>query len=358
MTVLAESLKKQMRQNGPIDVGKFMSDTVAYYYSHNKPFGQNGDFTTAPEISQMFGEVIGAWVADYWIKLGQPEHFLLIELGPGKGTLMADMLRATKNVPGFHKAMEIILIENSPSLTKIQKETLAGYSVTWLEQMDYERLRDKAAPVIIIGNEFFDALPVRQFQMSEKGWRERMVALNEQEEFIFGLGPVADSIAVDLPKSASADDIYEISPVRISCMSNIAALVKKCGGGALFIDYGYDEQETPVKGDTLQAVKNHDFVPVLSDIGMADLTSHVDFHALRIAAEQERATVFGAVEQGRFLQELGIGMRAQMLCRHADDKQVKDIESAYERLCAPDQMGALFKVMAITHDPQFIPAGF
>lgn len=154
MTAFTESLKRHIRQNGPIDVGTFMADAVSYYYSHNEPFGQDGDFTTAPEISQMFGEMIGAWVADYWIKLGQPDHFLLIEFGPGKGTLMADMLRATKNVPGFHKAMEIILIENSPSLTEIQKETLSGYPVTWAAQMDYERLADKAAPVMIIGNEF------------------------------------------------------------------------------------------------------------------------------------------------------------------------------------------------------------
>lgn len=306
----------------------------------------------------MFGEMIGAWVADYWIKLGQPDHFLLIEFGPGKGTLMADMLRATKNVPGFHKAMEIILIENSPSLTEIQKETLSGYPVTWAAQMDYERLADKAAPVMIIGNEFFDALPVRQFQMSDKGWRERMIALNEQDNFSFGLGPVAPSIAEDLPKSASAGDIYEISPVRTACMMNIAALIRKCGGAALFIDYGYDEQKTPVKGDTLQAVKSHEYVPVLSDMGTADLTSHVDFYALRLAAEKEGAAVFGAAEQGHFLQELGIGMRAQMLCRNANDKQMKDIEKAVERLCAPDQMGTLFKVMAVTHDRQIIPAGF
>lgn len=358
MNALGEQLKRHIRQSGPMDTGSFMGRVVTHYYSHNAPFGADGDFTTAPEISQMFGEMIGIWVADIWIKLGQPRRFTLIEAGPGRGTLMADLLRGTKNISGLHEAMDILLIENSPSLTERQKQTLSGYDAAWSEHIDFEAVSAKGQPVVIIGNEFFDALPVRQIMMTaDKGWQERVIALDEKGGFTFGLAPVSKDVPDMLPDDAQDGDIYEISPVRNSFMENIAQLIRHCGGAGLFFDYGYDSGG-PVKGDTLQAVKKHEFVPVLSHIGTADLTAHVDFSALKSAAAGQGAVCYGAAGQGAFLQNMGLDMRAQMLAENAAPAQRDAIKAAKDRLCAPQEMGTLFRVIAVTHDETLVPAGF
>lgn len=355
MSNFEDYLRCQIRQNGPMDVGTFMALAVGHYYGNRDPFGVSGDFITAPEISQMFGEMIGVWIADLWIKLGQPKSLVLVECGPGRGTLMADALRATQQVPGFQKAVKLLLLETSSLLRERQKETLAGYDVSWSNNLNHPFLDEENLPVIIIGNEFFDALPIRQVQMTEQGWKEKVVVL-DGDDFSFALAPAPGEL-VDGLLQATEGDVYEVAPARTTFAENIALLINKKGGGALFIDYGYDGKK-PEKGDTLQAVKGHGFVPVLSDIGEADLTSHVDFGTLRKAVLEQGVAVWGSVEQGTFLHNLGIDVRANILAAKATNDQKKTIEESLSRLCGVDQMGSLFKVMAITSDSRIRPAGF
>lgn len=319
-------------QNGPIDVGTFMTLAIGHYYSTRDPFGVKGDFTTAPEISQMFGEMIGAFLADSWIKMGSPSPVLLAEAGPGRGTLMADILRATKNVPGFHAAIRIHLIEMSPVLIDRQRGALKDYDVAWTDRL--ENLPE-GLPLLFVANEFLDALPIRQFQFQDGAWFERLVGF-DGEKFVFGLAPAP----YPLP-GGRAGDVFEIAPQREGFVKGLAARIRAQGGVALLVDYGHDRHGP---GDTLQAVKDHQYVDVLSHIGEADLTSHVDFESLARAAEN--VAVYGPVGQGNFLKAMGIELRAQRLNQPV----------ALERLTV--QMGQLFRVVALCHDEKIQLAGF
>lgn len=319
-------------QNGPIDVGTFMTLAIGHYYSTRDPFGVKGDFTTAPEISQMFGEMIGAFLADSWIKMGSPSPVLLAEAGPGRGTLMADILRATKNVPGFHAAIRIHLIEMSPVLIDRQRGALKDYDVAWTDRL--ENLPE-GLPLLFVANEFLDALPIRQFQFQDGAWFERLVGF-DGEKFVFGLAPAP----YPLP-GGRAGDVFEIAPQREGFVKGLAARIRAQGGVALLVDYGHDRHGP---GDTLQAVKDHQYVDVLSHIGEADLTSHVDFESLARAAEN--VAVYGPVGQGNFLKAMGIELRAQRLNQPV----------ALERLTV--QMGQLFRVVALCHDDKIQLAGF
>ncbi|MGZ9096790.1 MAG: class I SAM-dependent methyltransferase [Micavibrio sp.] len=325
-------LKDMIVEGGPMDVGTFMNLAIGHYYATRDPFGVKGDFTTAPEISQMFGEMIGAFLADAWIKMGSPSPVLLVEAGPGRGTLMADIMRATKNVPGFHGAAQIHLIEMSPVLMARQKDTLKDYNVQWSENLD--SLPDHC-PVLFVANEFLDALPVRQFQFQDGAWFERLIGF-EGERFVFGLAP----LPYPLP-GGEAGDVFEIGPLREDFVKQLAERIKAQSGVALLIDYGHDRHGP---GDTLQAVKDHQYVDVLSHIGEADLTSHVDFESLAAAAKD--VAVYGPVGQGDFLKGLGIELRAARLNQPAE----------LERLTV--QMGQLFRVMALCHDKKIQLAGF
>ncbi len=310
-------------QNGPIDVGTFMTLAIGHYYSTRDPFGAKGDFTTAPEISQMFGEMIGAFLADAWIKMGSPSPVLLAEAGPGRGTLMADICRATKKVPGFHDAIRIHLIEMSPVLIERQRESLKDYDVVWADRL--ENLPGEI-PLLFVANEFLDALPIRQFQFQDGAWFERLVGF-DGEKFTFGLAPAPHSLP-----GGKKGDVFETAPAREGFVKELAARIRAQGGAALLVDYGHDRHGP---GDTLQAVKNHQYVDVLSNIGEADLTSHVDFESLARAAEG--VAVYGPVGQGDFLKALGIELRAERLNQPV----------ALERLTV--QMGQLFRVMALCH---------
>lgn len=325
-------LKDMILQNGPIDVGTFMTLAIGHYYSTRDPFGVKGDFTTAPEISQMFGEMIGAFLADSWIKMGSPSPVLLAEAGPGRGTLMADILRATKNVPGFHAAIRIHLIEMSPVLIDRQRGALKDYDVAWTDRL--ENLPE-GLPLLFVANEFLDALPIRQFQFQDGAWFERLVGF-DGEKFVFGLAPAP----YPLP-GGRAGDVFEIAPQREGFVKGLAARIRAQGGVALLVDYGHDRHGP---GDTLQAVKDHQYVDVLSHIGEADLTSHVDFESLARAAEN--VAVYGPVGQGNFLKAMGIELRAQRLNQPV----------ALERLTV--QMGQLFRVVALCHDEKIQLAGF
>ncbi len=332
---LAAHLKDIIQKEGPIDVGRFMALALGHpefgYYMTRDPFGRGGDFTTAPEISQMFGEMIGAWVADVWTQMGRPD-FVLLECGPGRGTLMADMMRATKNVPGFHEACSVHLMEISPVLKDKQAGVLADYKPMWHAGLESV---PKDKPLIMIANEFLDALPVRQFVRDGGAWHERMVDFK-------------DGTFVFVPEQG---EIMEQSPACVDFIKDVSAHLQKTGGAALFIDYGY----TSGTGESLQAVKNHKYVPVLEDVGNADLTAHVDFAALK---EVAGVKVLGPVEQGAFLRKLGIEARAEMLAQKAAPEQKVQLQNALQRLCDSGQMGSLFKVMGLVHGETIHPAGF
>ncbi len=336
-------IRNEIRHNGPMDMAAFMGLAAGHYYSHTQPFGAGGDFITAPEISQMFGELLGAWAADLWLQMGQPPSVTLAECGPGRGTLMADALRATKGVPGFHAALDIHLIETSAALQEQQAQALKGYDVAW--RKDLSAVPDES-PLILLANEFLDALPVRQFQVKGGEWHERVVGLGDEEELEIGL---TASAAPEWPIREGA--VAEVSPAREQFARDVAARLARQGGAALFVDYGYEAGY----GDTLQAVKAHEYCDILAHIGQADITAHVDFAALAQAAEG--ATAHGPVTQGAFLQALGIGPRAAALKQKASAAQAQEIDTALHRLTAQDEMGALFKAMAFS-DGKLQPAGF
>lgn len=342
MNPLEKRIRHAIELNGPMSIETFMSMAVNHYYATRDPFGAKGDFVTAPEVSQMFGELIGIWVADTWIKMGRPSSFQLVEGGPGRGTLMADILRATKRIEGFHNAANIHLIETSPVLRETQEHALSDYHVSWHDSL--ETL--SSDPLIFVANELFDAFPIRQFECRDERWHERVVGI-ENDQLTFGLRPVD----IKLPVVNGA--VKEVSPQSLTFINKLANMIMAQKGAALIIDYGYDEVHV---GDTLQAVKNHQFSPVLEDPGEADLTAHVDFQALKIYAPE--VAISGTVTQGVFLKNMGINIRMERLKTIATPQQVLDLQSGYVRLTADDQMGKLFKVLGLCHDPAIQLGGF
>ncbi len=356
---LQKHIEQQIQMHGPMDVGTFIATALGHpqwgYYMKQDPLGVDGDFTTASEISQMFGELLGAWVVDVWTKLGQPSPFLLLECGPGRGTLMADLLRATKAVPGFHDAMQIHLMETSPTLKAKQKTVLAGYTPQWHDTLNS---LPSNAPLILLANEFLDALPVRQLQKVGLEWQERVIAVNDNQALTFGLRPAGPDLMLMIPptvKFSPDGSVFELSPVRDFFVRNVCNRLENQGGVALFSDYGHDKS---APGETLQAVKNHAYVPVLENVGDVDLTTHVDFGALAVAAGEEGMSVNGPAEQGAFLKALGIKERADALMQTATPGQQQDIQTGLDRLISSTQMGRLFKMMALRHDKAVPLSGF
>ncbi len=345
---LHDLIVEHIQKSGPLSVAAYMDLCLAHpelgYYRRKDPLGVKGDFTTAPEISQLFGEMIGIWVADSWLKLGSPERLILVECGPGRGTLMADILRVAKKVPGLPEAISVQLIETSPALIEKQKDLLAGQRITWHAGLS---TLPKDAPVIFIGNEFLDALPFYQVVKTAEGWRERMVTL-ENGKLIFALGPGLKE--GDFP-DAKEGGIFEFSPPRESIWADICARVKSQKGAALLIDYGHSETKI---GDTFQAVKDHQFANVLENPGEQDLTSHVDFARLKSLAGDLK--VWGPIPQMYFLKNIGIEVRAEKLSAANPDKN-EMIATGLRRLTHRDEMGLLFKVIGISHGMED-PAGF
>lgn len=362
MNPLQDHLRRIITREGPITIAHYMAEALGNprhgYYMSQEPFGRSGDFITAPEVSQMFGELIGLWVADYWQRMGMPDRLALIELGPGRGTLMADALRAMKTQPGLVEALQLHLVEMSPRLREIQAEKLVKtISPQWHDTLGQAVEATGGAGVIILANEFFDALPIRQFVRDAQGWHERLVGIDAVSG---ALAPVLS--ALPAPESAmlhpdvaaaAAGSLAELCPSGLSITGDIAATLNAQGGAALIIDYGYTRSQP---GDSLQAMKAHRYVPVFENPGTADITAHVDFAALARAAQGLR--VFGAIEQGRFLINLGIAARADALKRRATEAQANDINSALHRLTDAAQMGSLFKVMALTSKDGPTPSGF
>lgn len=350
MSALSDILKSQIEQHGPMSVSEFMGLALSHpkhgYYMSGDPFGVDGDFTTAPEISQMFGELIGAWFAAAWAGMEKPPHFTMLECGPGRGTLMADMIRVTKSIPGFDDAMDLNLLETSHGLRKVQHDKIGQHVSHWHDTLE---TLPNYGPLFVLGNEFFDALPVQHLIYHDGEWYERRVGLRGGE---FAFLKVAASselkayVPVDLPEPEEGE-IFELSILSRNIMDEFCRMVQVQGGVMLFIDYGHSTQGY---GETLQAVYKHEYSNVFDHIGESDLTAHVDFAALAEVAGHHGLKVHGPVEQAAFLQQLGIGVRAEMLKANASEAQQKDIDSALHRLTHPDEMGALFKVIAVCRD--------
>ncbi len=361
MSELTDIIKNMIRHDGPMDLARYMEFCLTHpqygYYVTRDPFGGAGDFVTAPEVSQMFGEMIGLWLALYWQNSGSPKRLNLIELGPGRGTLMADLLRGTRNVAGLHQALTITFVEKSPTLMEKQREAInaSGFSgeVSWAEHLNDVAV--DSAMSVVIGNEFLDALPIHQCTFTEKGWMERAVGLSDDGQLQYGLIPVSPLLKVLIEERTDTpafNDLVEISPERDAYIRDVCAVIKKNNGAALFIDYGHDVPNA--KGDTFQAMRDHGFVEALKKSGHADLTSHVDFFRTKQVAEAAGAACFGTMTQGDFLHHIGIGHRAQNLVQNAGDK-AEDIYNAYKRLTDADQMGDLFKVVAFTYNDKGVP---
>ncbi len=351
MAPLNQHIARLIAQAGPISVSNFMALALGHpklgYYMTRDPLGAQGDFTTAPEISQMFGELLGLWIAETWIAQGRPSPFILAELGPGRGTLMADALRALRAVPGMLDAMKVHFVETSPVLAAAQKQNVPN--ATWHDRFDTL----PQGPLFLIANEFFDALPIRQFVRTERGWCERFVMLDDDSthdapHFVPAITPVplaSDDMLPPSVRNAPVGSLAEVSPASNAFAEDIAARIAKHGGAAIIIDYGHAKS---APGDTLQALRAHKFVDAFEAPGEADLTAHVDFEALALAARAGGAVAHGPIEQGSFLRALGINARSEALKARATPEQARDIDLAERRLTSRDEMGSLFKVMALT----------
>jgi NADH dehydrogenase [ubiquinone] 1 alpha subcomplex assembly factor 7 len=356
---LKSRLAELIAAQGPISVAQFMTvallDPRCGYYATRDPFGAAGDFTTAPEISQMFGEMVGLWLVQAWADQGCPKNPRLVELGPGRGTLMADILHTARVAPEFLADLDVVLIEASPVLQETQADKLRnlGADVSWQAQFD-DGLTDR--PLFLVANEFFDALPVRQYVKTARGWCERMITV-KNDELTFALAPVPlPPVAVPAGLEAAPEGgIYEASPAGAALTEDIARAVAARGGAGLIIDYGYSERTG--FAETLQAVGGHRFVDVLGEPGEDDLSAHVDFSALVAAGKRGGASVSGPVTQGAFLANLGIAERAEQLMK-ANPEQAHDLLAATERLIGNDTMGRLFKVLALMPPAITDVAGF
>ncbi len=337
---LERILIQKINDNGSIDLGQFIEIALSHpehgYYMRSDPFGANGDFTTAPEISQMFGEVIGARVSDIWMQMGKPSTFNIIECGAGRGTLMADIMRSCKSVSGFNDAAHICIVETSNLLRDLQKDALNTYQLNF-----YNNILD--IPIdhtcIILGNEFLDALPIEQLKFGKLGWQKRVVSVVDNK-IIFDWQDADKKLTELLPLKFESNRIYEVSPSRELFIDNCSNIIKKASGVALFIDYGYSKSHY---GDTLQAVKKHEFTNVLEDIGLSDITSHIDFNALSRQVKKLELMVEPIISQREFLISSGIELRAKILQQNVS-KDI-DITEDLERLIGRNQMGELFKVI-------------
>lgn len=361
MTPVARHLVDLIETQGPISVATFMSIVLGHpqhgYYTAQKPFGSSGDFVTAPEVSQVFGELLGLWCVQAWMDCGKPAPFNFVELGPGRGTLIVDAMRAATQVaPEFVKAAQVYLVEASASLRAEQKKCLdaAAISAKWLSRFGDLPKR----PAILIANEFFDALPIHQYTFGGDGWRERFVTVdktNGKPRFVFTLSPTISKSPLPAGLKALEGDLLEVSPASIALGAEIGAVIIKNGGAALIVDYGY---AATAVGDTLQAVRDHAFHDVLSDVGTADLTAHVNFQHIAEAAGGEGARVWKPIAQGDFLTQLGIKQRCAKLVAGKPSDIATSLQQDVVRLISPTQMGTLFKVLAIADTKDWHPAGF
>ncbi len=346
---LLNEIKKLIRSSGPMPVWRYMELCLMHpqygYYVSRDPLGREGDFTTSPEISQMFGELLGLWSASVWKSMGSPPTLRLVELGPGRGTMMADALRALRVVPPLYQALSVHLVEINPVLREKQRAMLSGArSVIWHNHLD----EVPEGPAIILANEYFDVLPIHQAIKSKTGWHERVIELDSNDDLAFGEAaepmPHFDVLVPRSVRAAPIGAVFEWRP-DVEIMK-IASRVRNQDGAALIIDYGHLHSDA---GDTLQAIARHSFADPLEAPGRADVTAHVDFEALSRAAEDVGARVHGPVTQGEFLRRLGIETRAATLMAKAGPEMAEDIAGALQRLIGGGRggMGSMFKVLGV-----------
>ncbi|KAL9993510.1 putative protein arginine methyltransferase NDUFAF7 [Helianthus debilis subsp. tardiflorus] len=395
---LVKHLKSVIKfRGGPISVAEYMEEVLinpkAGFYINRDVFGAEGDFITSPEVSQMFGEMIGVWAMCLWEQMGQPDRVNLVELGPGRGTLMADLLRGASKFEKFTQSINIHMVEVSPALKKIQKmtlkcnneddadadentaTTLTGIPVSWHSTLEEV---PTGLPTIIIAHEFFDALPVHQFQKASRGWCEKMIDVGEDSKFRVVLSPQPTPATLYLLKRCKWAQTQELSklehvevcPKAIDLTQTIAKRISSDGGGALIIDYGLDS----IVSDSLQAIRKHKFVNILDDPGSADLSAYVDFPAIKHSAEEvsEDVCVYGPITQSQFLGNLGINFRVEALLQNCTDEQAESLRTGYWRLVGdgeapfwegPDEqtpigMGSRYLAMAIVNKKQGTPVPF
>lgn len=346
---LADRIARSIRMDGPMPLAQFMqfclADPHQGYYARENVLGAEGDFITAPEISQMFGELIGIWCVAAWQAIGAPAHFVLAEAGPGRGTMLADMLRAARGTSGFCEAVELVLIETSPAMIAAQRENIPDLPVEprWTGSLQ----ETGEGPLVLVGNEFLDALPVRQFIKTGAGWRERCVGLDENGclQWIAGAGLAGASILPSSAAAAPVGAVFEYGQARNAWMEHLSEMLVQRGGAALIVDYGHAKAGL---GDTFQAVSRHMFADPLNLPGQADLTAHVDFDALRRSAAEAGAHVSPIATQRQFLLSMGLAERASVLADAKPAHVGARIESGAARLVDENQMGSIFKVMAVT----------
>jgi len=347
---LLSEIRKLIKSSGPMPVWRYMELCLMHpehgYYVSRDPLGREGDFTTAPEVSQMFGELLGLWAASVWRAIGQPPLMRLIELGPGRGTMMADALRALRVLPPLYQSLTVHMVEINPVLREKQRATLSGVrNVTWHDSID-DVLE---GPAVIFANEYFDVLPVHQMVRRETGWHERTVQLDQSERLVFAHAseptPRFEVLLPPLVRAAPVGAVFEWRPDKE--MMKIARRVREQDGAALIVDYGHMRSDA---GDTFQAIARHSFTDPLRNPGQADVTAHVDFQALARAAEDIGARVHGPVTQGDFLKRLGIETRAASLMSKATPEVAADIDGALKRLTESGRggMGSMFKVIGIS----------
>ncbi|MGY6410425.1 MAG: class I SAM-dependent methyltransferase [Alkalilacustris sp.] len=354
MTPLAARLAGAIAAQGPMRGADFMAacllDPEHGYYTTREPFGQAGDFVTAPEISQMFGELLGLALAQAWADQGGPDRVVLAELGPGRATLMADMLRAVRALPPFAARLEVHLVEASARLRAVQGARLEGHAPVWHDRVDTL----PEWPLFLVANEFFDALPVRQFVRHANGWCERMVGL-EDGRLAWGLSPPAPLAALDHRlDDTTPGEVVELCPAAPGIVQAVAGRIARHGGAALLIDYGGWRS----RGDTLQALHQGAPDDPLAHPGQADLTAHVDFEPLATAARAAGAAAAGPVGQGVLLRRLGIDARAERLAQRLTGEALLTHRAAHRRLTDPSEMGTLFQALAIHPPAQAPPPGF
>ncbi len=354
---LIEILRERIAIDGPLSIAEYMQECLLHpthgYYTTRDPLGAKGDFTTAPEISQMFGELLGLSLAQTWIDQGSPASFALAELGPGRGTLMVDLLRATKAVAGFHDALSLHLVEASPALRKEQAARLGDFTPQWHETIDALSAATTDKPLFLVANEFFDALPIRQFIRSGSGWAERRVGW-DGNALIFGqTAPTPQPVLADRLADTQESDLVEHNAPAIQTTETIARHIAATGGAALIVDYG----DWRSQGDTLQALRAHAPTDPLEAPGQADLTAHVDFEPIAVAAHQAGCAYSRVTPQGVFLERLGITERANNLTDKLSGDALDQLIAAHRRLTHPQEMGNLFKVIGLFPQQSPPPAG-
>ena len=357
---LLSEIKKLIKSSGPMPVWRYMELCLMHpkhgYYVSRDPLGREGDFITAPEVSQMFGELLGLWAASVWKAIGSPPLLRLIEIGPGRGTMMADALRALRVVPPLYQALSVHLVEVNPVLREKQKAALSGSrDIAWHDNID--DVPD--GPSIIFANEYFDVLPIHQAVRGENGWHERTIQIDDSGKLEFGMAsepiPRFEVLLPPLVRAAPAGAVFEWRPDAE--IMKIASRVRDQEGAAVIIDYGHLRSDV---GDTLQAIARHSFADPLENPGQADLTAHVDFQALARAADDIGARVHGPVPQGDFLKRLGIETRALTLMAKAAPEVSEDIAGALQRLIGGGRggMGQMFKVLGVSEPNLTTLAGF